>query len=65
MSNSSALDLSVTVNGGSWRYETLGAPVALTAGTTYTLAFQVGCRKSGSGWCGTRPRGQNAPHARA
>lgn len=36
------LDASVTVNGGQWRYESLGVPVALTTGTDYTLAFQVG-----------------------
>jgi hypothetical protein len=31
------IDPSVTVAGGQWRYETLGSPVALAAGTTYTL----------------------------
>ena len=40
--NDDPLDLSVVVSGGSWRYETLSSAVALTAGTTYTLAWQVG-----------------------
>jgi hypothetical protein len=30
------------VSGGAWRYETLGAPVALVSGQTYTLAWQTG-----------------------
>jgi len=36
------LDVSVTVLGGQWRYETLAAPVALSAGTTYTIAWLMG-----------------------
>jgi hypothetical protein len=42
ISSADALDLSLDVAGGSWRYETLGAAIALTAGTTYTLGWQVG-----------------------
>lgn len=36
------LDGSLTVNGGQWRYETLGAAIPLASGTLYTLAWQVG-----------------------
>ena len=39
---SDPLDGSTVVNGGSWRYETLGGAVPLTSGVFYTLAFQVG-----------------------
>jgi len=39
--NLDALDTSLTVAGGQWRYESVG-PVALTSGTSYVLAFQVG-----------------------
>lgn len=34
-----ALDTSLTVNGGQWRYETLLSPILLSSGTTYTLGF--------------------------
>ncbi len=37
-----ALDTSVTVQGGQWRYENLASAVTLTAGKTYTLGFQSG-----------------------
>ena len=40
--SSDTLDASVVVNGGSWRYETLVAPIALQSGTTYTLGFYLG-----------------------
>jgi hypothetical protein len=40
--SSDTLDNSVVVNGGSWRYETLGSPILLTAGLEYTLGWQVG-----------------------
>ncbi|MEZ5319463.1 MAG: PEP-CTERM sorting domain-containing protein [Vicinamibacterales bacterium] len=39
--NTAALDPSVTVEGGQWRYEVLPTAVALSAGTTYTLAYQT------------------------
>jgi Domain of unknown function (DUF4082)/PEP-CTERM motif len=42
INSSDPLDSSVVVNGGSWRYETLAAPVALTAGVQYTIGWQVG-----------------------
>lgn len=42
LNSADPLDLSLTVAGGNWRYETLGAPVALTASRTYTLAWQSG-----------------------
>ncbi|MCU0796088.1 MAG: DUF4082 domain-containing protein [Akkermansiaceae bacterium] len=34
-----ALDASLTVEGGQWRYETLLSPITLTSGSTYTLGF--------------------------
>lgn len=37
--NTDALDGSVTVSGGQWRYETLGSPVALSTTKVYTLAW--------------------------
>jgi hypothetical protein len=40
--SSDPLDTSVTVNGGEWRYATLGGPVDLTVGTSYTLGFFSG-----------------------
>src|SRR5260221_12151098 len=39
--SASALDASVIVEGGAWRYESLAAPLALSAGTTYTLGFLI------------------------
>lgn len=36
------IDDTVFIANGWYRYETLAAPVPLAAGTTYTLAFQVG-----------------------
>jgi hypothetical protein len=39
--NSDLIDSSVTVANGSWRYETLVSPAALSSGTTYTLGFYV------------------------
>jgi hypothetical protein len=36
------IDNGVFIEAGWYRYETLAAPVPLAAGTTYTLAFQVG-----------------------
>lgn len=40
--NADPLDNSLVVEGGSWRYETLGSPVALTGGTSYTIGWQTG-----------------------
>ena len=40
--SSDALDSSLILDGGAWRYETLASAVLLTTGTTYTLGFQVG-----------------------
>lgn len=40
--SSDALDTSVTVANGQWRFETLASPVALLSGTTYTLGWQAG-----------------------
>ena len=40
--NTDPLDPSVTIANGQYRYETLGAAIALTSGTTYTLGYQVG-----------------------
>ena len=39
ISNADALDTSVTVNGGQWRYKTLGTTVNLTNGASYTMGF--------------------------
>ncbi len=39
ISSADPLDTSLTVEGGQWRYETLGTTVNLAAGTTYTMAF--------------------------
>ena len=39
ISDADALDASSTVNGGQWRYETLGTTVNLISGRTYTLGF--------------------------
>jgi hypothetical protein len=36
-----ALDSSLTIEGGQYRYETLASAVTLTSGTTYTLAFHT------------------------
>lgn len=40
--DSDPLNLGLTINGGNYRFEILPLPVALLAGTTYTLSFQVG-----------------------
>jgi hypothetical protein len=40
--NADPLDESLVVKGGAWRYETLGIAIALSSGTTYTVAFQTG-----------------------
>jgi hypothetical protein len=40
--NADPIDPSVTIAGGQYRYETLASAVALSSGTTYTLAWQVG-----------------------
>jgi len=40
--NADPIDPSVTIANGQYRYETLASPVALSSGTTYTLAWQVG-----------------------
>ena len=47
ISSADALDPSVFVNGGYWRYETLASPVALTSGTSYVLAYYNATNLSG------------------
>lgn len=39
ISSEDALDTSLTVEGGQWRYESLGASVNLASGTTYMMGY--------------------------